>query len=410
MRIRSKFTLSFVLLAFTVLGGYALAMDLFLQDAFKHFVQGKQVEIVRQTMTDQAPPVCIEWVKKPARSKLPEECFDYLPIKNSQGFKLLIQRTEFDQNSPEIAFLKAHKQSTLLVAALAVGLSIFLAYLFSRFLLRRIVDLRDSMNEYRETGKVEKIETRKIDDEFDELASDYNHLLEAIQKQEKVRKDFFVDVTHELRTPLTSIQGYLEGLQDGVYQPSQQIYEKMLVELKRLTKMVKEMTNLARTESEILQLEKTVADLESLSQEVVELLATSAKQKGIKLEISGKGSACLDQAKFKQVMINLVNNAIQHGKENSTVKIEIKETKTATEIEVINQADDLEASEMEYWFERFYKTDKSRKYKSETGENHNLGIGLAIVKKIVEAHSGSVRAEKTGDSEVTVKIKLPPAN
>lgn len=364
MKLQAKFTFTFILLIV-----FTIALSFFLinwnvQTQFHHFIEERNKQII-------------------------------IPMKLSGA--LIVK------GSPEQRFSDTVTNSLIWAGIIDILLAVILAYFLSKLLLKRIYNLKDSMSLYMKDGTSKPV-FHGNQDEVDELAYIYNLLIEKIKKEEKIRKDFFVDMSHELRTPLTSIKGYLEGLIDKVFDPAKEknIYEKTLHETNRMIHLVKEMTTLAKLETEKTKLSTKQINLRKLTDEVIEMLKPSIEERNLKVTVEGNIAYNVDPYKFKQVLINLLQNAIHYAQSSSTIEIEmgIKEKKSYWKIK--NKIDGLLPENIDYFFERFYRGDKSRTYDS---KNPHLGIGLNIVKKIVEQHNGTISAE-TEDSDIIFEITL----
>ena len=323
-------------------------------------------------------------------------------INHSLLKKFKLENLKFAKNSPEARFLKATKRSLILVFFLGILFSLIISHFLSKFLLKRIYYLKNSMNKYKNKGVFEKI-THDHKDEIDDLVDIYNHLIEKIEKQEQIRKEFFIDMSHELRTPITSVKGYLEGLIDDVFDPHKkpEIYNKALGETDRMTYLIKEMMNLAKLESGKTTLIKKNTDLKKLTQKAIDSLENELHKKNMTISFQGQAQVNIDQNKFIQVFLNLIDNAISYGQKNSEIKIEISKKKKQGVFWIIKNIPEkeLDSENFNLIFERFYREDKSRVYDK---TRQHLGIGLNIVKKIVELHQGSITAKKESNQMVFI--------
>jgi signal transduction histidine kinase len=312
-----------------------------------------------------------------------------------QRISPLNQLARLARETPEQRFSHAVSSSLLWAGVIDILLAVILAYFLSNFLLQRIFQLKSAMQQYIKDGQSKAV-LHAGDDEVDDLAKIYNLLIEKIEREERIRKDFFVDMSHELRTPMTSIKGYLEGLIDHVFDPEKEkdIHKKTLHETDRMIRLVKEMTTLAKLESEPLKLAKESVALKKLTRDVVEMLLPASEQRNMKIEIYGEATAELDPYKFKQILINLLDNAIHYGQEGTSIFIEMGQEQDKIYWRIKNKTENIDPQNLEYFFERFYRADKSRTYDS---KKPHLGIGLNIAKKIVEQHGGSITARIEGD-------------
>ncbi len=309
----------------------------------------------------------------------------------------------FAPDSPEARFVEATRSTLLIASLLGISLAIAISFIFSKFLLEKISRLQTAMNEYMKRGVAKKV-AHSSKDEIDKLTEVYNILIEKIDNQENIRREFFIDMSHELRTPLTAVKGYLEGLSDNVFAASREkeIQKKALAETDRMVHLIKEMATLAKAEAENQELLKEKLHLENITKDVISLLKNEADAKEMKVEIMGGAMAEINRDKFKQIMINLLDNAISHGEKGGQIKIRMKNEDSKAYWIIENKAIGISQKDFDSIFERFYRSDKSRFY---DGKKLHLGIGLNIVKKLVDLHDGKIVASlKDGWVEFKVII------
>ena len=309
----------------------------------------------------------------------------------------------FAPDSPEARFVQATRSTLLIASLLGISLAIAISFIFSKFLLEKISRLQTAMNEYMKRGVAKKV-AHSSKDEIDKLTEVYNILIEKIDNQENIRREFFIDMSHELRTPLTAVKGYLEGLSDNVFAASREkeIQKKALAETDRMVHLIKEMATLAKAEAENQELLKEKLHLENITKDVISLLKNEADAKEMKVEIMGGAMAEINRDKFKQIIINLLDNAISHGEKGGQIKIRMKNEDSKAYWIIENKAIGISQKDFDSIFERFYRSDKSRFY---DGKKLHLGIGLNIVKKLVDLHDGKIVASlKDGWVEFKVII------
>lgn len=343
--------------------------------------------LIEQRTNDEFRKFTIEKIKN-GKNQPVEKTNNPPPPNNSEDI-------HFAPDSPEARFVEATRSTLLTVSLLGVALAVAISFIFSKFLLKKISRLQTAMNEYMGRGVVKKV-SHSDKDEIDKLTEVYNVLIENIDKQENIRRDFFIDMSHELRTPLTAIKGYLEGLNDNVFafDKEKEIQRKALTETNRMVYLIKEMTMLAKAEADSQKLIKEKINLAELTREVIMLLRDDANKKEMKVEIIGEAIAKINRDKFKQIIINLLDNAISYGESKSPIVIEIKNENAKTFWIIRNKAIGISKKDLESMFERFYRSDKGRSYDE---KKPHLGIGLNIVKKLVEIHDGEIKAKLKDD-------------
>lgn len=211
-------------------------------------------------------------------------------------------------------------------------------------------------------------------------------------RQERNRREFLASVSHELKTPLTSIRGFLQALVEGVVSDPYQVsryYRLMLEETLRLTRLVNELLDLSRIQSGTVRLRQEEVQIAELVQEAVDQMLPASDEKGVTLETQaeeGLPSLFADRDRIKQVLINLVDNAIRHTPGGGRVKVSARlQDGNFIAVHVEDTGPGIPPEEQPRIWERFYKVDKSRR---RTGGG--TGLGLAIVKELVELHGGRV--------------------
>lgn len=228
-----------------------------------------------------------------------------------------------------------------------------------------------------------------------------------------MRKDFVANVSHELRTPITSIKGFAETLLDGNQkdvETEQQFIKIIYDESKRLQYLVEDLLTLSMLEKDDFHLQLTEVNLSELIDEIQPALEHQAMKRDIKLITHTDQSHRLmaDREKVKQVLTNLIGNAINYTQEHGEISLTVNETDESMRINVTDNGIGIEQEDLPRLFERFYRVDKARS--RNTG---GTGLGLAIVKHIVEVHGGkiTVDSEINKGSSFTVYLpKTPPTN
>ncbi|HLR68436.1 two-component system histidine kinase PnpS [Virgibacillus alimentarius] len=211
-----------------------------------------------------------------------------------------------------------------------------------------------------------------------------------LKNLELMRKDFVANVSHELKTPITSIKGFTETLMDGAMNEehsNEQFLEIIYQESNRLQLLVEDLLTLSSLERDGLQLVITEVDLSSLVKEIVPMIRHQAEQHQIEFHANVEENLFIqaDKDKVKQVILNLLNNAISYTPAKGEITLTIEETKDFLQIQVRDTGIGMSLDVLPRIFERFYRVDKARS--RNTG---GTGLGLAIVKHIMEVHGGKI--------------------
>ena len=242
-------------------------------------------------------------------------------------------------------------------------------------------------------------------DELGELAASFNAMAASLETTERRRLQLVGDVAHELRTPLTTLDGYLEGLEDGVIEPTEETWRLLRSEARRLTLLVNDLGDLWRAEAHQLVLDASAVDLGAVASEAVERFAPLASQRGVTLTTAGAAAAQADRNRVVQILANYLSNAIRHAPEGSTVNVAASEVDGRPRLSVSDAGPGLTPQQCDAVFQRFYRVDAARS-RTEGGS----GIGLAIVSALATAMGGRAWAESPGPSRgSTFIVELPPA-
>jgi len=230
------------------------------------------------------------------------------------------------------------------------------------------------------------------------------HDVTASLRSEKARREFLASVTHELRTPLHLIQGYLEAIQDDVIPKHQrgEYIELVLDEAKRLARLVTDLQDINWLERGQ-TLQRVSLDLESFMSDVDQLFQGRAQELGVNLEISkGSGEIFADPDRFLQVFINLLDNAMGHTPRGRTVRVLIMEEQNEIRFAIQDEGEGIPREALPFIFDRFFRVNKARSRK-----DGGMGLGLVIVRQIVEAHGGQIKVESDIGKGTTFWITLP---
>lgn len=223
---------------------------------------------------------------------------------------------------------------------------------------------------------------------------------------EFIRKDFVANVSHELKTPITSIKGFAETLIDGAMdeQETRETFIKIIYdESNRLQFLIDDLLTLSRLEHDGFYLHITKKNILEIVSEIEPILQSRATKKQIDLRFNIESiEASVDSEKMKQVIFNLVDNAISYTPENGIVTLTIYKNEDNLLIEIMDTGIGIEKEKVSRLFERFYRVDQARS--RNTG---GTGLGLAIVKHIVELHGGLIEIESVIDEGSTFTVKLP---
>lgn len=244
-------------------------------------------------------------------------------------------------------------------------------------------------------------------DEIGEFARSFNNMAERLEETETLRRELLATISHELRTPLSNIQGYMEGLVEGVIPEEPRTYKLVHGEALRLARLVGDIERLSRLESGIEHLEFQALDATEGLRKVVEAMRPRFDRDGITLTIEAVENAprvWADEDKLSQILVNLLTNALAHTPKGGSVTVGVLLQAQGVLFQVADTGEGIPAADLPRVFERFYRVDKSR-----SSAGGGTGIGLAVVKVLVERMGGTVSAESQVGEGTTVSFTLRSA-
>ncbi len=228
--------------------------------------------------------------------------------------------------------------------------------------------------------------------EVEAAARAFNRMARALEEAAALRRQMAADVAHELRTPLSVIRGQVEALQDGVFPLTPEALEPIAEKVGQLERLVEDLRLLSLAEAGELTLRRRAVDLGPFLAGIQEAFRPKALAKGVRLELEvpeGLPPVDADPDRLRQVLDNLLANALRHTPEGRTVRIEARREGQGVRIQVVDQGPGIPPEDLPRVFERFWRGDRARG-RTERG---GAGLGLAIVKGLAEAHGGRVGVE-----------------
>ncbi len=239
--------------------------------------------------------------------------------------------------------------------------------------------------------------------ELNQLTVSINRMSGELRDQEDLRKRLTDDVAHELRTPLTALQGNMEALIDGVWKPEKKRFQSCLEEILRLGRLVADLQRLAELENRNLPLNLSSVDLRKAAEKAVGSFQAETMKKRITTVVTGPPVVIqADADKLSRVFVNLLSNAVKYTPEGGRIHIGLSARDGKAFILVEDNGTGMDRKDLPFIFERFYRTDRSRN--SRTG---GIGIGLTIVKAIVEMHRGKISVWSEPEKGTRFEIVLP---
>jgi signal transduction histidine kinase len=260
---------------------------------------------------------------------------------------------------------------------------------------RPLEQLFNAINEVEEGNLSIRVPENKSD-MFSDLIKRFNKMIGELERAAQQRRNLTADIAHELRTPLHIIQGNLEGIVDGVYEPTSEHIKDTLDETRLLARLVNDLQTLSLAETGNLPLHPTRFLLADLIQDLTSSFASQAASQGIDLKtnIANPGQyLTADYDRLNQVLSNLISNALRHTPQGGIVAVRTEpagDTQSAIRIRVSDTGSGIPAEDLPFIFDRFWRADKSR-----SGRSHS-GLGLAITKQLIVAHHGTIEVQSDG--------------
>ena len=235
--------------------------------------------------------------------------------------------------------------------------------------------------------------------EIIDLADNFNQMTAELARSEQIRQNMMADVSHELLTPLTVLQGNLRAILDDVYELNKDEIGTLYAQNKHLIRLVKDLRQLAQVEAGQLPFNMVNLSLNKLTEEVTTAFTHPATDKNITLHTQLADNLPLvngDTDRLRQVLHNLLTNALRHTPENGTITLTTQFTKNEVTLAITDTGEGIAPDLLPYVFDRFYRTDDTRRR-----DSGGAGLGLAIAKAIVEGHKGRLTAASPGKGQGT---------
>lgn len=292
---------------------------------------------------------------------------------------------------------------------IALSLSLILAFALSRWVADPLQKVVQAAQRYpaEEMKSISPTGPHEVQD----LTRAFNAMIARVDSSQRSQRDFVANVSHELKTPLTSIQGFAQAILDNTAdtpetrkQAAQIIYD----EAGRMHRMALDLLDLAKLEAGTADLKMSAVDMDVLLHTILEKFLPQAKRAGIDLRLDVPDelpSLIGDGDRLAQVFTNLVDNALKFTRDNGRVTLSARAAGDEVEISITDSGIGVPNEALPRLFDRFYQVDPSRA----GGEGHGAGLGLAIVREIVDAHNGKINVRSEVGHGTTFVIHLPLA-
>lgn len=309
----------------------------------------------------------------------------------------------FYYNDEDLQFLDVLNKIFISISGVFLIFAVVFGYVMANRISSPIRQVIDKTRQIESGNYADRLTLTSDTNEINHLIRSVNSLAETLQRQQLLKKRMVRDYAHEVRTPLAALQSNLEAMIDGIWEPTEDRLESCRVEILRLTRMISDMDKLVKIEDDSFLLHKTEFDLASVVKQASINYQPEMEAKHIKFDINVKQCKLYaDKDKITQVIINLLSNALKYTDEGGHIKISAKQKENKAELLISDTGIGIAKEDLQNIFEYLYRTDKSR----DRGTGGS-GIGLSIVKAIVDAHGGSIEINSELSKGSEFKIILP---
>ena len=305
----------------------------------------------------------------------------------------------------QVYFENIFWERTLITLLIGGGIGVLAGVLSSRWLtapLSRLEKAVQAISHHQLSTRVPE----KGSLEVKSLARSFNQMAAELETGEALRRNLLADVSHELRHPAHLLQGNLQAIQDGVYPLEMGEIERLSDQAQHLTQLINDLHLLAQAEAQQLPLNRQSADLGALLHSAIEPYQTRAAGCQVRLEFQPPAVpvfAEVDVMRLRQVMHNLLDNALRHTPPGGEVRLELHSEPGQVTLRISDTGEGIPADQLEHVFDRFYRGDPAR---DRSGANGS-GLGLAIAQAFVHAHGGTITVESVEEVGSTFSIVLP---
>jgi len=321
-----------------------------------------------------------------------------IPDAESREHAIVILFHEFDRESGQIVLIN------FITSLVTITFTAIIIFFVSRKITAPLRKMRNSTMQFAKGDFSHRIKVEGKD-EIGQLAQTFNHMAEELGSLDQLRKDFVANVSHDLRSPLTSIRGFLGAMIDGTIPAEKQNHYLSIMrhETDRLMKLVNDLLDTASLEAGNWKLEKRHYNVSEQLRMILAKMDPHASEHKIEMELTTDEEVFVfaDEGRMEQVWINILQNALQNSDEDSRIDLKLTENQDGVEVRICDQGKGMTEEELEHMWDRFYKTDKARSKKSGTG------IGLSIVKQIIDLHNATIEVNSKINNGTEIIIVLP---
>ena len=314
------------------------------------------------------------------------------------------QEDQLIQTDPPISnIVNQVVKSIAIIGILSIMTSIAIIWIISRRTLNPITNIVNT-SKYLSKGDFTKRIDQSVSGELSEIVTAFNYMASELQKLDEQRKIMIADIAHELRTPMTNLKGYIEGWSDGIIKPDNETLKILDYQVNTLSKIIDDLSTLSLAESGMLSLSISEFGLNNKISEIINNFRLRSESQNINIinNITPDITINYDPQRFTQIVTNILNNSILATDDGGIISFSTSTNNNNLLLKISDNGTGIPKDELPYIFDRFYRTDKSRNRQS-----GGSGLGLSIVKYLIESHNGTIKinSELSKGTEVLIFIK-----
>ena len=314
------------------------------------------------------------------------------------------QEDQLIQTDPPISnIVNQVVKSIAIIGILSIMTSIAIIWIISRRTLNPITNIVNT-SKYLSKGDFTKRIDQSVSGELSEIVTAFNYMASELQKLDEQRKIMIADIAHELRTPMTNLKGYIEGWSDGIIKPDNETLKILDYQVNTLSKIIDDLSTLSLAESGMLSLNISEFELNNKISEIINNFKLRSQSQNINIinNITPDITINYDPQRFTQIVTNILNNSILATDDGGIISFSTSNNDNNLLLKISDNGTGIPKDELPYIFDRFYRTDKSRNRQS-----GGSGLGLSIVKYLIESHNGTIKinSELSKGTEVLIFIK-----
>jgi signal transduction histidine kinase len=336
----------------------------------------------------------------------------FIPTKNAPVVPIMVNGKQVGQlilnpkaTPPQRRITFGFLQPVLLVSGFLALLTILIGLLLTRRVVTPLADVISAAKQVADGNLRTRVSVQGPHD-MRALSDSFNQMADALERNDRERRDMLADIAHELRTPLSVLRGRLEGVMDGVYKAVPSSVAAALEETYLLERLVEDLRILTLAETRQLPFEKRPLDLNDVAQRVIRIFQAQADEHHVDLTLQATEKAAmasLDPQRAEQIVGNLVSNALRHAPDNDgKVWLEVRSEGDSVSISISDNGSGVDEEDLPNIFNRFWRGDKSR-----TRSSGGAGLGLAISRQLVEAQDGKISARNRPEGGLQVTCQFP---